>query len=136
MKDSIKLERIYNYRVDDLWNALTSAEAMSEWLMPCDMVPKVGHKFNFKTKPQGSFDGIVHCEVLEVVPRQKLVFSWCSGKMNTIVSFKLEALGEGTKLYLEHTGFSSIFERVFIRQLLKKGWKKKILQQLDTYLDK
>lgn len=134
MRDSIRLERTYNFPVDRVWKALADAQAMSQWLMPCDISPEVGHKFTFKTDPQRGFDGIVHCEVLEVVPNKKLVFSWCNGKMNTQVTFRLEALGETTKLYLEHSGFSSIFERIFVRQLLRNGWKRKILKQLEVYL--
>ncbi|MEP3208299.1 MAG: SRPBCC domain-containing protein [Maribacter sp.] len=136
MKDKIKLERIYDCQIDRVWNALTDAEAMSQWLMPCDIVPIVGHKFQFRTEPQLGFDGIVNCEIVEVVPKEKLAFTWCNGKMNTEVSFQLEPIGNTTKLHLEHSGFSGIFERIFVRQLLSNGWKKKILKQLEAYLEK
>lgn len=45
--------------------------------MPNDFKPIVGHKFQFGTRPKLklSFDGRIYCEVLEVIPFQKLVYS-------------------------------------------------------------
>ncbi|WP_430907281.1 SRPBCC family protein [Maribacter sp. 2-571] len=135
MKDHITLKRTYACTVDRLWRALTDPEAMSQWLMPCDIAPVIGHKFQFRTEPQRGFDGIVHCEVLEVLPKKRLVFSWCNGKLDTKVSFELKDKGDTVDLYFKHSGFSGIFERVFVRQILANGWRKKILtKNLVTYL--
>ncbi len=137
MRDSIKLKRTYACTPDRLWEALTNAEAMSEWLMPCDIVPELGHTFQFRTKPQKGFDGIVNCKILELVPKKRLVFSWCSGKMDTKVSFELVDKGDAVELNFVHSGFEGIFERFFVRQILSNGWKKKILtKNLTAYLKK
>jgi len=37
---------------------------MADWLMPNDFQPRLGHKFQFRTKPAPGFDGIVNCEVV------------------------------------------------------------------------
>ncbi|MEL7005904.1 MAG: SRPBCC domain-containing protein, partial [Bacteroidota bacterium] len=98
MKDSIRMSVTYNHPVEAVWEALTNKEAMSEWLMPCNIEPVVGNKFQFRTKPYPGFDGIVNCEVLEVKENELLSFSWSGGSLeNTKVSFHLEAQGEQTK---------------------------------------
>ncbi len=137
MRDSIVLKRTYACSIDQLWEALTNAEAMSEWLMPCDIKPELGHTFQFKTKPQGSFDGIVNCEILAIIPKKLLEFSWCSGKMKTKVSFQLIDKGDTVDLNFTHSGFEGVFERFFVRQILSNGWKKKLLTvNLTAYLKK
>lgn len=45
MGKKIELTTIYNHPIADVWEALTNSEAMSEWLMPCDIKPFAGHKF-------------------------------------------------------------------------------------------
>src|SRR6185369_3706470 len=72
----LRFEALYPHGRADVWEALTSSEAIADWLMPNDFKPVVGHRFNFKTKPAPGFDGTVHCEVLTVEPLERLVYSW------------------------------------------------------------
>ncbi|MEO1049011.1 MAG: SRPBCC domain-containing protein [Bacteroidota bacterium] len=136
MKKAIKFEVTYDHPIANVWKALTDKEAMSEWLMPCDMEPVVGHKFQFRTKPYPGFDGIVNCEVLTVDEPKLLAFSWSGGSLeNTRVTFRLEAQGEKTKLHFEHGGFDGLLNKLIVRRILAAGWKKKILAvQLPKYL--
>jgi len=138
MGKKIQLSTIYNHQIQDVWQAITNAEAMSEWLMPCNIKPIVGHKFQFKTKSYPGFDGIVNCEVLEVIPLKKLSFSWSGGSLkNTIVSFELKAIDDKTELNFEHTGFEGFFNKVIVSRILSNGWLNKILTvQLPQYLKK
>lgn len=137
MAKTIKLSTIYNHPIEDVWDALTDPNAMSEWLMPCDLMPIVGHKFQFKTKSYPGFDGTVNCEVLEVVPFQKLSFSWSGGSLkNTIVNFELKAIDDKTELKFEHSGFEGFFNKVVVSRILSNGWLNKILTvQLPKYLN-
>lgn len=138
MKDNIKMKVAYDHPIETVWQALTEAEAMSEWLMPCDIQPIVGHKFQFKTKPYPGFDGIVNCEVLEVREKELLSFIWNGGSLgNTRVAFRLEEQGEKTILYFEHAGFKGFFNKLVVRKILANGWQKKILvKSLPKYLSK
>tara|TARA_R110002051_G_scaffold219450_2_gene283486 strand:+ start:2378 stop:2794 length:417 start_codon:yes stop_codon:yes gene_type:complete len=138
MKRNIIISKIYDFDIEDVWNAITDKKAMSEWLMPCDIVPKVGSKFQFKTKPTIGFDGIINCEVLEVVEKQILSFSWNGGPLKgTIVTFKLTDLNGKTKLDFEHKGFNGLLNRLVVRKILSNGWKNKILTiLLPKYLSK
>ena len=126
MNRDIKIESIYPYPPEKVWRALTDSEALAAWLMPNDFRPVLGHKFNFRTKPRAGFDGVVHCEVLDIDAPKKLVYSWRGGPLNTIVTFTLSAIPQGTKLELEHAGFEGL-KALMISFIMEKGWRKKIL---------
>lgn len=138
MSKSITLTKIYDFPIEKVWQALTNKEAMSEWLMPCDFEPLVGHKFEFRTKPYPGFDGITKCEVLEIKHNELLSFSWSGGSLkNTIVTFKLTQLDNKTRLDFKHSGFEGFVNSLIVRKILSNGWKKKILSiQLPKYLSK
>ncbi|SFB96586.1 Uncharacterized conserved protein YndB, AHSA1/START domain [Parapedobacter composti] len=136
MNKSIKLTKIYDYPVEDVWRALTDRKALSEWLMPCDFEPTVGHKFRFRTKPYPGFDGVVNCEVLKISENELLSFSWSGGSLsNTVVTFKLTRLNDQTRLDFEHSGFEGWINSIIVRKILSNGWKNKILSiYLPKYL--
>jgi uncharacterized protein YndB with AHSA1/START domain len=136
MPKAISISIQYNHKIKDVWEALTNKEAMSEWLMPCNIEPIVGHRFQFKTKSYPGFDGIVDCEILEVIEQKKLSFRWSGGTLkNTVVSFELTAIGDKTQLNFMHRGFEGFFNRIIVSRILAHGWLNKILPvQLPTYL--
>jgi uncharacterized protein YndB with AHSA1/START domain len=138
MAGKIEFNTIYDFPIDQVWQALTQKEALSEWLMPCDFEPIVGHKFQFKTKPYPGFDGITHCEVLELKEKELLAFSWSGGSLkNSVVRFRLSPLNNKTRLDFEHSGFEGFLNNLIVKRILASGWKKKILKQLlPQYLSK
>src|ERR1700749_168344 len=107
MKRDIRLEKIFDEPKEKIWKLISDSKLLAEWLMENDLVPVVGHKVNFRTKPAPGFDGIVYCEILEVIGFRKLVCFWTGGpiKKPTIVSWVLEDIPGGTKLIFEHSGF-------------------------------
>ncbi len=128
MKRDIVIEVVYPHPPEKVWKALTDPNALAEWLMENDFEPRVGHKFQFRTEPKGGWSGIVDCEVLELDPPRRLSYSWKSEQLDTVVTFTLEPVAEGTRLRLEHTGFEG-FKAILVSFILSKGWKKKILRQ-------
>lgn len=136
MKRDIRIEKIFNHPKEKIWKLISDSDMLAQWLMPNDLKPIVGHKFNFRTKPAPGFDGIVHCEVLEVIENHKLVFSWIGGpiKKPTIVTWLLEDVPAGTKLVFSHTGFEGLAP-VAISYLLGRGWKKNITKLFDKRLN-
>lgn len=138
MKNKITLTVEYDFPISTVWNALTNKDSISQWLMPCDIEPVIGHKFQFKTKSNFLFDGIINCEVLELVENKLLSFSWNGGSLkNTIVVFRLEEAGNKTLLHFEHKGFEGLFNKIMVQKILSNGWKSKILTQyLPNYLEK
>lgn len=98
-----------------IWKTITSGALMSRWLMtPTGFVPEVGNRFTFQTMAAGPWDGTIRCEVLEVVQEERFVFSWRGGHpenvgygspLDTVVSWTLQQLPDGTRVRLVHAGF-------------------------------
>ena len=130
MKRDLRLERVYPQAPDRVWRALTDRERLSRWLMETDFEPALGHKFTFRAKPRGGWDGLTYCEVTELEPPRRLAYTWRGGPgdgkpltLDTLVRFTLEPEGSGTRLVLEHTGFSG-FKSILVSVLMKSGWAK------------
>lgn len=115
-----------------VWKALTEPLLVSKWLMPTDLKAEVGHRFTFTTQPRGDFDGTVRCEVLEVRPLERLVYSWKGGSLDTTVTWTLTPSGTGTVLRLEHAGFKS--EEDFAFRGMGDGWRTNVAQRLGGVL--
>lgn len=108
MKKSVVRELRFPQACDEVWRALTSRESLAEWMYPNDFEPRLGHRFTFQVppNPQVKFEGlVVHCEVLKCNPPGELAFSWVAGGIDTVVEYRLEADGKGTKVFFEHSGF-------------------------------
>ncbi len=114
-----------------VWQALTDPALLARWLMPNDFEPKVGKRFTFAPDCPASWEGNVACEVLELVPGQRMVWSWHTKGMErpTRIVFELSASGTGTRLRLRHVGEA---DEPVVRDL-KGGWPGKVeaLRALD-----
>ena len=129
MKNEIQHQLFFPHPPKTVWEYLTNAELMKQWLMPNDFQPVVGRSFQFKVKPVPAldFDGIVQCTVLEIVPFQKLSYSWKSGNLNgdvtidSLVVWTLTAKENGTELVLRHSGFTDA-DNLPIFSAMKQGW--------------
>lgn len=131
-EDSIVYEVLYPYPIWTVWEALTSAEALAQWLMPNDFAPVPGHRFTFQTAPRGHWNGVIECQVLALDPPERVAYSWRGGApaFDTLVTFTLTALEEQTQLRLEHSGFTAAGEvGLNVRDLLGRGWRSHILQK-------
>lgn len=128
-------EVTYPHSPERVWRALTDPQALAAWLMPNDFAPDVGHRFTFRAPPQPWFDGVVRCEVLAVEPPRQLSYSWQGGPMRspTTVSWTLEPVPEGTRVRLEHAGFSGVGGRI-IQLILRSGWQSLLNRTLPRLL--
>ena len=142
MTKVIKHHFFFPHPKETVWEYLTKSELMEQWLMKNDFQPIVGHDFQFKTKPIPGldFDGISYCKVLEIIPFEKLSYSWKAGSGNgeisldTVVIWKLVSNDKGTDLFLEHTGFGKGEHANFFPGMTD-GWLKnvqKIMNLLNT----
>jgi uncharacterized protein YndB with AHSA1/START domain len=126
MSRGLHFEFIYKHSPQRVWRALTDSAAIARWLMPNDFQPVVGHKFQLRTKPRPGFDGIVNCEVLEMDAPRRLSYSWKGGGMETVVTYTLEAVPEGTRLHFDQTGFRGL-RGLLVSRVLGSGWESRIL---------
>lgn len=134
----IVVEEVLPHAPGLVWKTLTSSELIGRWLMPNDFEPMVGRRFTFRTKPVGGWDGVVHCEVLEIVPTEKLVYSWKGGsddnpaygsRLDSVVTWTLTAVEGGTRLRLVHSGFRSPGND-FAFGAMSGGWAK-VMQSIS-----
>jgi uncharacterized protein YndB with AHSA1/START domain len=130
----IVVEEVLPHALETVWKALTERELISRWLkMPASgFEPVKGKKFTFQTTPAGEWDGFIQCEVLEVVPNERLVYAWKGGhegnigygsRLDTVVTWTLSAVQNGTRLRLAHSGFVLPANDTAFRNM-SSGWKK------------
>ncbi len=131
MKRELRFEKIYGDPPKDVWHALTDSAALADWLMENDFIPRCGHRFHFRFKSRLGFERKIACEVLEVDEPRLLSYTW--GGPGSVVTFRLEAMEGGTRLRLEHTGFSGARGFAF-GWALSHGWKHKIEERLPAVL--
>lgn len=138
MGKEIRIQRFYPYPIDKVWTAITTSEALTEWLMPNDFKLEINHEFKFRTKPQPGFDGIVKCKVIDFEIPSKLQFTWQGGplKKPTLVTFELKETNNGTHLHFTHSGFEGFINQYIVRFILGSGWKGLLKTSIKKYLDK
>ena len=106
MNLDLVFEELLPHPAEVVWRALTSADAISDWLMTTtDFRPRVGAHFRLKTQ-QLSATGWIDAEVLELDPPRRMVWSWSAndGAPPTTVTFELVPQAGGTRLTLTHVG--------------------------------
>ncbi|HEY4199111.1 MAG TPA: SRPBCC domain-containing protein [Devosiaceae bacterium] len=111
----IVVDEVFPHTPEMLWRTLTTAKLMGRWLMvPAGFEPVEGRHFTYQTTPAGAWDGTIHCQVLEVKPNERLVYAWKGGdegnagygsRLDTVVTFSLARVENGTRLRLLHSGF-------------------------------
>jgi uncharacterized protein YndB with AHSA1/START domain len=137
---NIVVERVFPHAPETIWKALTTSEHMSRWLMvPMGFEPVEGKRFTFQTTPAGVWDGVIHCQVLEVIPNERFVYAWKSGNesnvgygspLDTVVTFALSRVAEGTRVRLVHSGFVLPKNEMAFKNM-SEGWKE-FVWNLDT----
>jgi uncharacterized protein YndB with AHSA1/START domain len=120
-----------------VWRALTDPDLLARWLMPNDFRPVVGHRFSFRTepRPEAGFDGVAHCQVLELERERLLRISWAGGHLDTTVTWRLEPEGRGTRLFVEQDGFDpdDPVQRQ-AREVMGGGWSSHLMRRLAACL--
>jgi uncharacterized protein YndB with AHSA1/START domain len=99
---SIEIDQFIARTPAKVWRALTEPEWLARWWATGDIKPVVGHRF---TLDMGVW-GQQACEVLEVEPEKLLRYTFAEGVLDTTITWRLEPEGDGTRLFLEHTGFN------------------------------
>jgi len=106
--------------------------------MKTDFKPIAGEKFRFMftAKPGSMYEGVVDCEVIEIVPFSKLSYTWDgslqdkSRYFNSLVTWMLVPKNNGTELQLEHDGFQ-ILEDILSHS---SGWES-CLTKLEEHIN-
>ena len=129
----IVVDEVFPHAPETIWKTLTTGDLIARWLMaPTGFEPVRGKRFTYQTKPAGAWDGVIHCQVLEVIPNERLVYAWKGGdegnvgygaRLETIVTWILSRVEGGTRLRLVHSGFVTPRNDSAFKTM-SEGWKK------------
>lgn len=136
----IVVDEVFPHSAETIWKALTTGELIARWLMEAHgFEPVVGNRFTYRTTPAGKWDGSIRCEVMEVVPNKRFVYSWQGGhednlgygsKLETVVTWTLTPVAGGTRVRVVHSGFELPRNETAYTNM-SNGWKK-VVRQLDA----
>ena len=137
---TLVVECTYEAPIEKVWEALTDKDQMKQWYFDLDeFKTEVGFKFEFTGGPKDGTQYKHLCEITEVIPRQKLTYSWRYEGYEgiTFVTFELFKEHEKTRLKLTHTGFET-FPAIpdFAIHNFEAGWNDLINISLKAFLKK
>jgi uncharacterized protein YndB with AHSA1/START domain len=127
----IRLTRLYAHPPAKVWRALTTPELVARWWAPGDIGAEVGHSFDMDMGRCGK----LRCEVLAVEPERLFSYRFAQPTLDTIITWRLEPEGTGTRVTLVHSGFdldSPLARSAY--EGMKPGWPG-ILERIATTLD-
>jgi uncharacterized protein YndB with AHSA1/START domain len=136
----IVVDEVFPHAPETIWKALTTGELIGRWMMPpTGFEPVEGKRFTFQTTPAGAWDGVIQCQVLEVIPNERFAYAWKGGhesnvgygsRLDTVVTFTLSRVAEGTRVRLLHSGFVLPKNETAFKNM-GEGWKK-VVRNLDA----
>jgi uncharacterized protein YndB with AHSA1/START domain len=137
----IVFDEVFPHAPETIWRTLTTGELIGRWLLmsPTGFEPVEGKRFTFQTTPAGAWDGIIDCQVLEVMPNERLAYAWKGGhegnvgygsRLDTVVTWTLSRVENGTRLRLVHSGFVLPKNDAAFKNM-SDGWKQ-VVRKLDT----
>jgi uncharacterized protein YndB with AHSA1/START domain len=106
--------------VQNVWRAITDRRMLALWLMENDFEPRLGARFAlWRADPTPGWRGRVECEVIELEPPTRMVWSWSDGALGegtSRVVFELQEEGTSTRLTLRHIGDTDDAMATMIRE--------------------
>jgi uncharacterized protein YndB with AHSA1/START domain len=137
----IVVEEVFPHAPETIWKTLTTGELIGRWIemAPTGFETVKGQHFTFQTTPAGAWDGVIHCQVLEMIPNERFAFSWKGGhqenvgygsRLDTVVTCTLSRVENGTCLRLVHSGFVLPKNDTAFRNM-SEGWRK-VVRNLDS----
>jgi uncharacterized protein YndB with AHSA1/START domain len=130
---AIVVDEVLPHSPETIWKTLTTGELIGRWMMPpTGFEPVEGKRFTFQTTSAGAWDGIVHCQVLEVKPNERFAYTWKGGhegnvgygsRLDTVVTWILSKVENGTRLRLVHSGFVLPRNDTAFKKM-SEGWRK------------
>jgi uncharacterized protein YndB with AHSA1/START domain len=113
---------------EKVFNALTDPKELTRWWMSKSLSdPRAGGSFEYNWEfDDPTRNGKQMGKYQEVVPNQKLIYSWEAGDNggvhNTTVEFTLHDAPEGTLLELDHAGYKSGGDWDQIYEMTAQAW--------------
>lgn len=135
------IERVYQAPLEKVWKAITDKDQMKRWHFDLpEFRPEVGFEFQFEGGTEEK--SYLHlCQVTEVVPGQKLTYSWRYDgyEGNSFVTWELFAEGtDRTRLKLTHAGLETFPKHItdFARENFEAGWTDFVGELLKNFVER
>jgi uncharacterized protein YndB with AHSA1/START domain len=140
MANPIIVEKVIKAPAAKVWAALTDEAQMRKWYFDVSAFkPEVGFEFTFEGRNK---DMVYHhlCRVTEVIPLQRLSYSWRYQGYpgDSLVTIELFDEGDATRVKLTHTGletFPDTPNRDFARENFEMGWNAIIGKNLPAFVE-
>lgn len=141
MKDIISKEKFYPHPIQDVWNAISTAEQISAWFIKADFKAQAGYDYSFThevIKPDGEKQCTdIFGTVIVASPVHHLSYTWIvDGATETTVDWYLEEAQGGTSLKLVHSGISNYPSEEISLNMFESfsgGWDN-CLNELEKYM--
>lgn len=140
-------EATYPHPVEAVWRALSDAQQMALWVMnfdndegemTTDFRPVGGTAYRIDARRGRGWRGFVVGQVLEVVPRHRLVLTWAHSAYQDAnparIEFTLEPTAGGTRLRMQQSNFPGL-KGWFVAWGAKLGWKQMLDKSIRPVLD-
>lgn len=132
-----------NASAEAVWKAITDKNEMKQWYFDiAEFKVEPGFKFQFTgCQNEDETKKYVHlCEVKEVIPMQKLSYSWRyeNSEGDSLVTFELFEENGTTRVRLTHEGVETFaaYGPNFAKTNFVAGWNEIIGTQLKGYVEK
>lgn len=135
----VVVEHLFNKTIDEVWNAITELDQMTQWFFDNipDYKPEVGFKTQFNVQAP-SRDFLHIWEVVEVIPKNKIVTNWKYKDIegNSFVTFELSEINNQTKLTVTTKVINDFDDTIpeFKRESCVGGWNYFIKDRLKDFL--
>jgi uncharacterized protein YndB with AHSA1/START domain len=136
--DPLVIEETVDASAKKIWEAITDNDQMRKWYFDISSFkPQLGFEFQF----EGGSDAqtYIHlCKITEIIPEEKLQYSWryAGYQGNSLVTFELFSEGEKTRIKLTHEGVETFPEgRDFSKESFTNGWNYIIGNRLKEYVE-
>jgi len=139
LAEAVVVERTFDASVTRVWKALTDVDQMREWYFDLkEFKPKPGFEFEFVVEHEGNKYHHL-CRITEVVPEEKIVYTWrYKGEPGeSLVTFELFAEGEKTRVKVTHTGIETFPKTpAYARKNFEAGWTAIIGTELKQFVER
>lgn len=135
-------EVMINAPAEAVWKAITDKDEMKQWYFDIvEFKAEPGFEFQFTGQNEAGTKKYVHlCEVKEVIPMQKLSYSWHyeNSEGDSLVTFELFEENSATRVRLTHEGVETFaaYGPDFAKTNFIAGWNEIIGTLLKDYVEK
>jgi uncharacterized protein YndB with AHSA1/START domain len=139
LAEGVVVERTFDAPITRVWKALTDVNEMRQWYFDLkEFKPEVGFEFEFVVEHEGTTYHHL-CRVTEVIPQQKIAYTWSykAEPGDSLVAFELFDEGKKTRVKLTHTGIETFPKTpAYARKNFEAGWTAIIGSELKQFIEK